>query len=86
MMRAADPTGLGMAAGYAVGRTGCWAVGDDYGRPWKSPPAVAFPDGMPPSTAWNLYRHFGVDVRRGFPQVRCSRCTRRNFTRRRSGS
>lgn len=62
VMRGADPTGIGIAAGYAVGRTGCWAVGDDYGRPWNSSLAVAFPEGEPPSTARNLEQHFGVDV------------------------
>ena len=62
VMRIADPTGIGMAAGYAVGRTGCWAVGDDYGRPWSSPFAVAFPQGEPPSTAGNLRAQFGIDV------------------------
>jgi phosphatidylglycerol---prolipoprotein diacylglyceryl transferase len=62
VMRIADATGIGMAAGYAVGRTGCWAIGDDYGRPWSSPLAVAFPDGMPPSTVRNLEQQFGVDV------------------------
>ena len=43
-----------IAAGYAVGRTGCWAVGDDYGRPWSGFLAVAFPEGAPPSTAANM--------------------------------
>jgi phosphatidylglycerol---prolipoprotein diacylglyceryl transferase len=62
IMRIADETGIGIAAGYAVGRTGCWAVGDDYGRPWNSPLAVAFPDGIPPSTARNLEQYFGVAV------------------------
>src|SRR4051812_13982665 len=33
--RFADVSGIAIAAGYAVGRTGCWAVGDDYGRPWN---------------------------------------------------
>src|SRR3954470_24773849 len=31
-----------LAAAYAVGRTGCWDVGDDYGRPWNGPWAVQF--------------------------------------------
>jgi phosphatidylglycerol:prolipoprotein diacylglycerol transferase len=57
-----DVAGIGIAAGYAVGRTGCWAVGDDYGVPWDSPFAVAFPQGAPPSTARNLEQQFGVDV------------------------
>ncbi|MFN2565256.1 MAG: prolipoprotein diacylglyceryl transferase [Gemmatimonadaceae bacterium] len=60
-----DVAGIGIAAGYAVGRTGCWAVGDDYGRPWNSPFAVAFPAGAPPSTARNLEQQFGVDVAAG---------------------
>jgi phosphatidylglycerol:prolipoprotein diacylglycerol transferase len=57
-----DVAGIGIAAGYAVGRTGCWAVGDDYGLPWDSPFAVAFPRGAPPSTARNLEEQFGVDI------------------------
>jgi phosphatidylglycerol:prolipoprotein diacylglycerol transferase len=57
-----DVAGIGIAAGYAVGRTGCWAVGDDYGRPWNSPLAVAFPQGAPPSTARNLEQQFGIEV------------------------
>jgi len=55
-----DAAAPGLAAAYAVGRTGCWAVGDDYGRPWNSPFAVAFPDGAPPSTVANLTQQFGL--------------------------
>ena len=58
--RIADVAGLAIAAGYAVGRTGCWAVGDDYGRPWSGPFAVRFPEGAPPSTAANMSQLFGV--------------------------
>lgn len=61
IMRVSDVAGPGIAAGYAVGRTGCWAVGDDYGRPWDSPFAVAFPEGAPPSTVANLQR-FGFEA------------------------
>jgi phosphatidylglycerol---prolipoprotein diacylglyceryl transferase len=50
-LRVADACGVGIAAGYAIGRTGCWAVGDDYGRVYNGPFAVAFPDGLPKSTA-----------------------------------
>lgn len=60
--RMADVAGIAIAAGYAVGRTGCWAVGDDYGRPWNSPLAVQFPNGAPPSTALNMSTSFGVDL------------------------
>ena len=49
-----------VAAAYAVGRTGCWAVGDDYGRPWDGPIAVQFPEGAPPSTAGVMQQEFGV--------------------------
>jgi phosphatidylglycerol---prolipoprotein diacylglyceryl transferase len=49
-----------VAAAYAVGRTGCWGVGDDYGRPWDGPIAVQFPEGAPPSTAGIMQQEFGV--------------------------
>lgn len=55
-----DASALSLAAAYSVGRTGCWAVGDDYGRPWDSPLAVQFPEGAPPSTAANMSQLFGV--------------------------
>jgi phosphatidylglycerol:prolipoprotein diacylglycerol transferase len=58
----ADAAAPGIAAGYAVGRTGCWAVGDDYGRPWDGPFAVAFPEGIPPSTAGSLAGDFGASI------------------------
>ncbi|MBC7790394.1 MAG: prolipoprotein diacylglyceryl transferase [Anaerolineae bacterium] len=65
LMRICDVGGIGIAAGYAVGRTGCFAVGDDYGRPWNSPFAVAFPEGAPPSTAANMQAEFGIPVPEG---------------------
>jgi phosphatidylglycerol:prolipoprotein diacylglycerol transferase len=67
LMRVAEVTGPGLAAAYAVGRTGCWAVGDDYGLPWNGPLAVAFPEGAPPSTAFNLRELFGVEIPAGVP-------------------
>ncbi len=48
-----------LAAAYALGRVGCFLVGDDYGRPTTLPWAVAFPEGLPPTTAGNLAA-FGV--------------------------
>lgn len=63
--RISDVAGICIAAGYAVGRTGCWAVGDDYGTPWNSPWAVSFPDGAPPSTGVNLQRMFGLELPEG---------------------
>lgn len=35
--------------GQAIGRIGCFLVGDDYGRPTDLPWAVAFPQGAPPT-------------------------------------
>ena len=63
--RIADLAGMAIPAAYAVGRTGCWAVGDDYGRPWNSLFAVSFPEGAPPSTALNMQQMFGVPVPAG---------------------
>ncbi|HVT38948.1 MAG TPA: prolipoprotein diacylglyceryl transferase family protein [Gemmatimonadaceae bacterium] len=65
--RISDVAGIGIAAAYAVGRTGCWAVGDDYGRPWDSRFAVSFPEGAPPSTVGNLVSQFGVRGLEGRP-------------------
>ena len=39
-----------LAVGHLVGRIGCFLVGDDYGRPSDLPWAVAFPEGLPPTT------------------------------------
>jgi phosphatidylglycerol:prolipoprotein diacylglycerol transferase len=66
-MRTFDIAAPAIAAAYAVGRTGCWAVGDDYGRPWNGPLAVAFPQGMPPSTAAVMSAQFGASVAPGTP-------------------
>ncbi|HST58104.1 MAG TPA: prolipoprotein diacylglyceryl transferase, partial [Longimicrobium sp.] len=59
--KVADAVAPALALGYAIGRVGCFLVGDDYGSPTTAPWAVAFPQGAPPSTAGNL-RAFGVDV------------------------
>jgi phosphatidylglycerol:prolipoprotein diacylglycerol transferase len=39
-----------LAIGHLLGRIGCFLVGDDYGRPSDLPWAVAFPNGLPPTT------------------------------------
>lgn len=38
-----------LALGHAIGRIGCFLVGDDYGRPTDLPWGVAFPEGLPPT-------------------------------------
>ena len=54
-------TAPALAAAYAIGRVGCFLVGDDYGGPTSLPWAVSFPEGLPPSTAGNLAA-FGVAI------------------------
>jgi len=38
-----------LALGHAIGRIGCFLVGDDYGRPTDLPWGIAFPLGLPPT-------------------------------------
>lgn len=66
--KVADAVAPALALGYAIGRVGCFLVGDDYGSPTNAPWAVAFPEGAPPSTAANL-RAFGVDVPASVPDT-----------------
>jgi phosphatidylglycerol:prolipoprotein diacylglycerol transferase len=65
--RISDVGAISVAAAYSIGRSGCWAVGDDYGRPWNSPWAVSFPNGAPPSTAENMQHLFGIPLPPGTP-------------------
>jgi phosphatidylglycerol:prolipoprotein diacylglycerol transferase len=65
--RISDVAGIALAAAYSIGRTGCWAVGDDYGRPWNGFLATTFPEGAPPSTAGNMSRMFGIHFPPGTP-------------------
>lgn len=65
-LTAADATGPALAVGYALGRVGCFLVGDDYGRPTTSAIGMAFPRGAPPTTAESL-RSFGVAVDPSLP-------------------
>lgn len=65
----ADLLAPGLAIGYAVGRIGCFLVGDDYGRPTDSWVGIAFPEGAPPSTAGNLREAFGVSIPASVPDT-----------------
>lgn len=64
-----DSVGVALPLAYAVGRIGCFLVGDDYGRPTEGWVGIAFPEGAPPSTAGNLRRAFGVDVDPSIPDA-----------------
>jgi phosphatidylglycerol---prolipoprotein diacylglyceryl transferase len=57
-----DATAPALAFAYAVGRLGCFLVGDDYGRYTEAWYGVAFPRGAPPSTAGILRREMGEAV------------------------
>ncbi len=60
VLDAATPT---VALGYAIGRIGCFLVGDDYGVPTNLPWGVAFRYGLPgPTTAGFLRREYGAAI------------------------
>lgn len=65
-LTAADAAAPALSIGYALGRVGCFLVGDDYGRPTDAWFGVAFPKGAPPTTADSL-RDFGVAVDPSIP-------------------
>lgn len=48
LLAAAAPA---VALGQALGRVGCFLVGDDYGLPTGLPWGIAFPRGVPPTAA-----------------------------------
>lgn len=48
-LQVADWVAPFLALGQAIGRIGCFLVGDDYGIPSTLPWACAFPNGLPPT-------------------------------------
>ncbi|MGW8266120.1 MAG: prolipoprotein diacylglyceryl transferase [Longimicrobiales bacterium] len=58
----ADSVAPGLALAYAVGRIGCFLVGDDWGRPTGSWVGVRFPQGAPPTRVDIIEREFGIRV------------------------
>jgi phosphatidylglycerol:prolipoprotein diacylglycerol transferase len=58
----ADVIAAPLAFSYAVGRMGCFLVGDDWGRPTDLPWGIAFPRGTPPTTVASIERSFGITV------------------------
>ena len=60
--RTVDASAPGLALSYAIGRIGCFLVGDDYGRPTDSWVGIAFPRGLPPTHADTLSERFGVVI------------------------
>lgn len=66
-LRIADACAVGIAAGYSIGRTGCWAVGDDYGRVYDGPLAVAFPEGIPKTSAYVMNAAYHANLPASIP-------------------
>jgi len=60
--RVADLCAPALTIGYAIGRIGCFLVGDDYGRPTGSWVGIRFPEGTPPTRAGVLQDRFGIEV------------------------
>ena len=60
--RTADACAPAIALAYAVGRLGCFFVGDDWGRPTDSWVGIAFPRGTPPTRVDVIERDFGITV------------------------
>lgn len=58
----ADLMAPALALAYAVGRVGCFMVGDDWGRPTDSFLGVRFPQGTPATTVQNIEQMFGITV------------------------
>ena len=63
-----DATAPALALAYAVGRMGCFLVGDDYGMMTDSWVGIAFPEGSPPSTAGYL-RSIGQEISATIPDT-----------------
>jgi phosphatidylglycerol---prolipoprotein diacylglyceryl transferase len=63
-----DSTAPALAVAYAIGRGGCFLVGDDYGRPTDSWVGIAFPEGYPPSTA-GYFRSIGTAIPADIPDT-----------------
>lgn len=63
ILAAATPA---LAFGHLTGRIGCFLVGDDYGTPSTLAWAVAFPEGLPPTTVpvhpTQLYEAIGLGL------------------------
>ena len=58
----ADLVAPALALAYAVGRVGCFLVGDDWGRPTDSWVGIRFPLGTPPTSVARIERDFGITV------------------------
>lgn len=58
----ADSVAAPLSIAYAVGRIGCFMVGDDWGRPTDSWVGIRFPQGTPPTRVDIIQNDFGIHV------------------------
>ncbi|HSG48254.1 MAG TPA: prolipoprotein diacylglyceryl transferase [Longimicrobiales bacterium] len=62
LLKIMDFSAPALALAYAVGRVGCFLVGDDWGRPTDSWVGIRFPEGFPPTRVDIIERQFGIAV------------------------
>ena len=62
LRQVADACAPALALAYAVGRVGCFLVGDDWGRPTGSWVGIRFPQGSPPTRVDIIEQEFGITV------------------------
>lgn len=63
-----DASAVSLTLGYALGRIGCFLVGDDYGMPTSLPWGVKIPYGLPgPTTAGFMRSEYGAEIAPGVP-------------------
>jgi len=62
LAQTADVVAPALAIAYAVGRVGCFLVGDDWGRPTDSWLGIRFPHGTPPTSVEAIQRDFHLTV------------------------
>lgn len=62
LLKVMDFSAPALALAYAVGRVGCFLVGDDWGRPTDSWVGIRFPQGFPPTRVDVIENYFGIEV------------------------
>jgi len=62
LLKVMDFSAPALALAYAVGRVGCFLVGDDWGRPTDSWVGIRFPEGFPPTRVDIIEEQFGIAV------------------------
>ncbi len=69
ILKPADALSPSLAIGYAIGRIGCFLVGDDYGKPTSLPWGMAFPKGAPPTYLGTMKEYFPFLKLEGSPDL-----------------